>query len=151
MRFIFNYLFLIVLLFFGFAKADIDASTDVGLKNQKKGQDRHCYQSDIRYYENEKINISKVRFCTNDTKDVLLSKECNDESCLAFKSEQHFSRNDLKMNVGNPGFQFCEKLHGKARIVEFRVKRDWYKLDQCVFPDGSFVNTDYLMGHYLQD
>ena len=52
--------------------------------------------------------------------------------------------------MGKPGFKLCRELRGEPQIVKFYAEKKFYKLDRCLFSDGSFADTGFLLSHYLE-
>lgn len=112
--------------------------------------DMTCTRSSFRSVTGGKTSITAHTFCYDKTKTKLSSKDCRRQQCQAFKLKKKFEFQELYQGIGNPGFALCRKLEGHPEILEFQVKKEWYKLDRCLFKESSFVNTDQLMSFYLQ-
>lgn len=90
------------------------------------------------------------RYCYNADKTNIYSEDCLEHRCMAFKNPKRYLIDDLLSPVGKPGFKLCRELGAKPEIIEFSAKGKKYKLDRCLFDDGNFVDTDYLLYFYLK-
>lgn len=109
-----------------------------------------CSKGNIIYTEYQEDKIIKSEFCYNDEKTILLSKKCKDHKCDAFKNQNTFPIDEFLGETGKPGFKLCRKLGGKPQIIKFSVKKDLFKLDRCIFNDGEYADTGYLLEHYIE-
>lgn len=89
-------------------------------------------------------------YCYNKDKTLLVSKSCEFKNCEAFASEKRFELQDLQSPLGKPGAKACYELGGNVELLEFQADGELHKLDRCLFPDGSFADTDFLLSHYLE-
>ena len=109
-----------------------------------------CEKGQIRSVTAGKAEVTDVTFCYDKaTKSQLFSPNCRSKKCVAFEYPEGLRFKDFVGPTGSPGFKVCRKVGGVPRIVEFSVSGKWYKLDQCNFQDGSFVNSDYLAHYYF--
>jgi len=115
-----------------------------------QAQDITCINSKISLIEFGKSKNQSAFFCFNEDKTILLSKNCIKKKCSAFIYPHKFKIDQLLSQNGKPSFQLCRELSGKPELLEFYVENKAYKLDRCLFSDGSFVDTDFLLSHYLE-
>ena len=113
-------------------------------------EDYICSKGKITQIYFGKLLEEKAEYCYNQDKTSLISKSCLDKKCSAFTKIGIFDFNEFSNTVGNPAFHFCRKLGGNPEMVTFYVESVPYKLNRCLFPDGSFVNTGMLMNYYMQ-
>ncbi|OFZ16221.1 MAG: hypothetical protein A2Z20_00100 [Bdellovibrionales bacterium RBG_16_40_8] len=97
-----------------------------------------------------KVKEEVVEYCYNENKTKLLSKSCYQPKCKALNVIKKYKFTELFSQVGKPGFKLCRELKGTPQIIEFYVDKKPYKLDRCLFSDGSFVDTDHLLSQYLE-
>ncbi|MBL7545302.1 MAG: hypothetical protein JNL11_15900 [Bdellovibrionaceae bacterium] len=94
--------------------------------------------------------MEKLQYCFNEEKTILLSKNCQTKKCSAFDYPYKFKIDQLLSEMGKPSFKLCREIGGKPELLEFYVDNKPYKLDRCLFNDGSFVDTDFLLSYYLE-
>ena len=125
-----------------------------GVKAKFRGslQAKDCLNGRVRLRVFGKYKTYKSRYCTNAQRTTLISSACRTKKCNALrKFPLVIDRDSLYSEFGNPGFKLCQKLGGKAEILEFFFDKRWYKLDRCLFSsDGSYVDTGTLMAVYFQ-
>lgn len=109
-----------------------------------------CQKGKVSQVEFGKTKNEIVDFCFNSKKTIFVSKDCQLKKCSAFESIKKYKIDDLLSPVGKPSFKLCRELSGKPQLVEFYVENKPYKLDRCLFNNGSFVDTDFLLSHYLE-
>lgn len=109
-----------------------------------------CEKGQIRSVTSGKVTVTDFKYCYDKaTKSQLFSPNCRSKKCVAFDYPEELRFKEFIGPTGSPGFKVCRKVGGIPQIVEFSVSGKWYKLDQCVFQDGSFVNSDYLAHYYF--
>jgi hypothetical protein len=109
-----------------------------------------CVSGKISQIEFGKLKEESSNYCFNGDKTVLLSKNCQQKKCRAFEDKRKFKISLLVSQIGKPGFKLCRELGGQPEIVNFFVQNRSYKLDRCLFKDGSFADSDFLLAHYLE-
>jgi len=116
-----------------------------------KGESRfECTAGVIsKFYFGQNL-IEKSTYCFNNNKNILYSRNCLDQNCKAFKSKKRFQLKDLYSEYGSPGFKLCHEIGGLPEIISFDVNKESYKLDRCLFPDKSYVDTGSLMEFYIK-
>ena len=114
-------------------------------------QDYPCISGKISQLEFGKIKSEKAEYCFNEDKTVLISKGCQSMNCNAFKGLRKYKIEELFSSMGKPGFKLCRELGGQPQIIDFYVDNHPYKLDRCLFSDGEFVDTGYLLAFYLKN
>lgn len=107
-----------------------------------------CSTGKVRQTTNGKTYQEAVEFCTNDTKNIFLSRSCLDKKCSPYKIKRKYSYSDLFSENGKPGFKLCRNLGGEPQIIFFEVSNRFYKLDRCIFSDG-FIDTGFLLQEFL--
>ncbi len=115
-----------------------------------QAQDLTCSSGRISQVEFGKIKVESSNYCFNSDKTVLLSRNCQQKKCRAFEDKRRFKIGELLSEVGKPSFRLCRELGGQPEIIEFFVEDQPYKLDRCLFKDGSFADSDFLLAHYLE-
>lgn len=115
-----------------------------------QAQELTCVSGKISQIEFGKLKEESSDYCFNDDKTVLLSKNCQQKKCQAFEDKRKFKIGELFSQIGKPSFKLCRELGGQPEIVEFFVQNQSYKLDRCLFKDGSFTDSDFLLAHYLE-
>lgn len=115
-----------------------------------RAEDLICGAGKIVLVEFGQEKIEKSVYCFNKNKNVLISKSCLKKNCRAFEDKRKFKLDELLSPMGKPSFRLCRELSGKPELLEFYVENKSYKLDRCLFNDGSFVDTDFLLSHYLE-
>lgn len=115
-----------------------------------QAEDLKCVSEKISFLEFDQEKIEKSSYCFNKLKTILLSKNCLKKRCRAFEEDRRFKIDDLISPFGKPSFKLCRELKGNPQLLEFYVENKPYKLDRCLFIDGSFVDTDFLLSHYLE-
>ena len=109
-----------------------------------------CVSGNLRQVEFGKIKTESAEYCFNKDQTILISKNCQSMTCEAFKGNRKYRIDELLSQMGKPAFKLCRNLGGQPELVEFSVSNRFYKLDRCLFRDGSFVDTDYLLSFYLK-
>ena len=104
-----------------------------------------CVDGKLRYRHSRKMKTLDASYCYNSNKTTLRSKG---KSITVPKVELDSSILDTA--VGKPGFNICFEYGGTPQIVEFYADRKWWKLDRCIFKDGSFVDTGTLLSDYFK-
>jgi hypothetical protein len=115
-----------------------------------QAQELICVSGKISQIEFGKLKEESADYCFNGDKTVLLSKNCQQKKCRAFEDKRKFKISELLSQIGKPSFKLCRELGGQPEIIEFFVEGQPFKLDRCLFKDGSFSDSDYLLAHYLQ-
>ena len=103
-------------------------------------------QIKIKVFSREKIEHTK--YCFNQGKTNLYSINCQKALCIANKSFDGLTFDDLFSEYGNPGFSLCTKIGGKAQIIEFYADREWHSLDRCIFSKDTFLDTGLLLKYF---
>ncbi|MEK2690376.1 hypothetical protein [Bdellovibrio sp. GT3] len=110
-----------------------------------------CEKGFLRETTNGKTTEVATTYCYNEDRNILTSPACKTLECKsAFNANKLIDKKKVMNPTSNPGFNICRELDGKPQIVEFKVGKDWHRLDRCTFKDGSFVSTSELMGFYLK-
>jgi hypothetical protein len=109
-----------------------------------------CVSGKISQVEFGNIKQEPADYCFNNDKTVLLSKNCQQKKCKAFEDDRRFKIGELLSPMGKPSFRLCRELGGEPQIIEFFAETKPYKLDRCLFKDGSFADSDFLLAHYLE-
>jgi hypothetical protein len=111
-----------------------------------------CQKSKIQYITFGIKSVENSYFCTNQYKDLIISNNCKNKKCYAYKaSHLKYRVSSLSSEVGKPGFKLCRKLKGKPQIIRFLVLKKWYKLDRCIFStDNSYIDSGSLLKFYLE-
>lgn len=104
----------------------------------------------IRFFYKSEMKVEQSDYCTNHDKTNLISTNCSTENCFSKTPKLKLNRSDLYSEFGKPGFELCRMLHGKPQIIEFVVNQKWFKLDRCLFNDGTwYMDTDFLIDNYF--
>lgn len=109
-----------------------------------------CAAGKIEQTEFGKTKIEKSEYCFNKNKTLLISKPCYQSHCEKSLSQKKFKMSELFSDIGKPGFKLCRELNGRPEIITFFVENVPYKLDRCLFKEGNFIDTDYLLSLYLE-
>lgn len=133
MPFLFNSLFLFTFFVSGASAADLT-----------------CVTGKLKKVEFNQEKIETIQYCYNAEKNILFSKNCVEKKCSAFSDTRSFETKDFLSSIGSPSFKLCRTLGGQPEILEFEASKQFYKLDRCLFKDGSFVDTGSLFAHYLR-
>ncbi len=104
-----------------------------------------CQDGKISVVEFGNETTSDSQYCYNSDKTALISKDCAGGSCPAVQLKKIYSASELLSPSGKPGFKLCRELGGSPQIISFLASGKFYKLDRCVFKEGSFVDTDTLL------
>lgn len=106
-----------------------------------------CGKVEIKKTVNKDVQTFHERACTNKERTILISENCKTKQCKALSFDPLLvSKKDLAGQSGKPGFKICRKLSGSPSLIEFKIKKKWYALDECRFaPDNSFANTSELL------
>lgn len=108
-----------------------------------------CINGKIEQTSYGKLITEQSSFCFNDAKNLLISKECYKNHCEKELSKRKFTIDELYSEIGKPGFRLCRNLKGNPQIITFYVEKKAFKLDRCLFSNGNYVDTDYLLSIYL--
>lgn len=114
-----------------------------------QAQELTCVSGKISQVEFGKTKEESSDYCFNGDKTVLLSKNCQQKKCKVFEDKRRFRVGELLSQIGKPSFRLCREVGGQPEIIEFFVERKPYKLDRCLFKDGSYSDSDFLLAHYL--
>lgn len=109
-----------------------------------------CVSGSIMQREYGVIKRKNLDYCFNKDKNKFFSKNCINQKCKAFERIKKYQINELSHAIGNPGFKLCRDLQGRPELLEFYAENKIYKLDRCLFKDGSFADTDSLLSFYLK-
>ncbi len=109
-----------------------------------------CVSGKITQVEFGKKKEEIAEYCFNSDKTILLSKNCQQKKCKAFDDGRRFKVSELVSQTGKPSFRLCRELGAQPEIVDFFVKNQPYRLDRCLFKDGSFADAEFLLAHYLE-
>ena len=113
------------------------------------GENLTCENGKFRSVIKGKTEFIDSLYCYDATKTQLFSKSCELKSCPAFSYPESLNFREFLGPYGNPAFGVCRKVGGIPEILEFKADNKWYKLDRCLFKDGSYVSTDYLAHFYF--
>lgn len=113
-------------------------------------EDLTCSTGLIRKETFGHVSSESSAFCYNGEKTTLVSRDCAEKKCSAFYSHERYSIFELSSEVGKPGFLLCRRLGGKPELIDFSVGDRFFKLDRCLFGDGSFSDTSLLLSFYLK-
>lgn len=112
-----------------------------------------CVDGQARVLEFGKTREFALSYCYDSTRTVLTSKECaqgdGNRKCTPFVHHAPIAFNELNGQYGSPTFTLCRKLGGSAHVIEFKADKTWYKLDRCVFPNESFVDSGTLFKFHM--
>ena len=108
-----------------------------------------CVSGRFSWLEHSVEQIKKANYCYSEDKAEIVSKNCRDQSCSAYKVGKRFYPEELLSPIGTPGFRLCRELGAEPEIVSFEVDKEFYETDRCTFPNGAFVSTDLLLDFYL--
>jgi hypothetical protein len=109
-----------------------------------------CTTGKIEQISFGKMLSEKSSYCYNKTLTNLISLNCYKTHCEKTLSNTKYKIQDLISTVGKPGFKLCNKLNGNPEIITFYVSNISYKLDRCLFTNGNYVDTDYLLSLFLE-
>lgn len=98
----------------------------------------NCGPGELRLRDMGQLKIIKSHFCTDKRGTILISKD--------FRKEVAAGKVMPRPESANPGWIFCDTLKGNAEFVEIKIGKEWFELDRCVFPDGSYIDTASLTG-----
>ncbi|WP_413586805.1 hypothetical protein [Bdellovibrio sp. HCB274] len=110
-----------------------------------------CEKGYLRETTNGKTTEIAATYCYNQDNNILTSPSCKNLDCpAAFDKNKKIEKSKVMNQTSNPGFNICREIDGKPQVVEFKVGKNWHRLDRCTFKDGSFVSTSELVGFYLK-
>ncbi|WP_413580752.1 hypothetical protein [Bdellovibrio sp. HCB288] len=109
-----------------------------------------CTRGVIRQTTGGAVIAEAADYCFNEEKNRLISKNCKNRDCPAFDRLKIVNFSEIYGQHSNPGFNLCRKLEGHPQIIEFKVGKEWYALDRCVFKDGTFADVGQLLGFYTR-
>lgn len=101
-------------------------------------EELNCGPGELRTRDLGKVKVVKSNFCTDKRGTILISKDFN----KAVATGKVMPRTES----ANPGWIFCDTLKGTAEFVEIKIGKEWFELDRCIFPDGSYIDTASLTG-----
>ena len=106
-----------------------------------------CKNGAIKFYNDgvPKIEMLPICFKKIGNQNALISEKCLMGSCLATQQQKApivFTKYSMQ---GNPSFRLCKAVGGNPQLIEYKTEDIGFtSYNRCLFPDGSFVQTDYL-------
>jgi hypothetical protein len=103
----------------------------------------------------KKLELTKINagicFLLEDGEKYFVSSKCQTKCAALTPKNIYFSHNDLLSEFGKPGFKLCNLLDGKPELINLYIGTGSQRVrsDRCVFPDNSFVSTEFLLKSYL--